>query len=71
MAITANAIHALLIDGEDVAAERGGAPLDRPGAFYAPTVVTGAQQPSEIVQHPVRSGSTSTSPSARRCHTAG
>jgi betaine-aldehyde dehydrogenase len=34
-------------------AARGGAPLDRPGAFYAPTVVTGAQQSSEIVQNEV------------------
>ena len=34
-------------------AERGGAPLQRPGAFYAPTVVTGAQQSSEIVQDEV------------------
>jgi betaine-aldehyde dehydrogenase len=31
-------------------AERGGAPLDGPGAYYAPTVVTGAAQSSEIVQ---------------------
>jgi betaine-aldehyde dehydrogenase len=34
-------------------AQRGGAALERPGAFYAPTVVTGAQQSSEIVQHEV------------------
>jgi betaine-aldehyde dehydrogenase len=34
-------------------AERGGAPLDRRGAFYAPTVVTGAEQSSEIVQQEV------------------
>jgi betaine-aldehyde dehydrogenase len=34
-------------------AERGGAPLDRPGAFYAPTVVTGAPQSAEIVQQEV------------------
>ncbi len=34
-------------------AERGGAPLDGPGAYYAPTVVTGAAQSSEIVQEEV------------------
>ena len=34
-------------------AERGGAAVDGPGAFYAPTVVTGAAQSSEIVQQEV------------------
>jgi betaine-aldehyde dehydrogenase len=34
-------------------AERGGAPVEGPGAFYAPTVITGAQQSSEIVQQEV------------------
>ena len=34
-------------------AERGGAAVDGPGAFYAPTVLTGAQQSSEIVQQEV------------------
>jgi betaine-aldehyde dehydrogenase len=34
-------------------AQRGGAPIDRPGAFYAPTVITGAPQSSEIVQQEV------------------
>jgi len=34
-------------------AERGGAALAGPGAFYAPTVITGAPQSSEIVQHEV------------------
>jgi betaine-aldehyde dehydrogenase len=31
----------------------GGAPIDGPGAFYAPTIVTGAAQDSEIVQDEV------------------
>jgi betaine-aldehyde dehydrogenase len=34
-------------------AARGGRPVDGPGAFYAPTVITGAEQSSEIVQHEV------------------
>lgn len=34
-------------------AERGGELLDGPGAFYPPTVVTGAAQDSEIVQDEV------------------
>jgi betaine-aldehyde dehydrogenase len=34
-------------------AVRGGRPVDGPGAFYAPTVITGAEQSSEIVQHEV------------------
>jgi betaine-aldehyde dehydrogenase len=34
-------------------AERGGAPVGGPGAFYAPTVITGADQASEIVQNEV------------------
>jgi betaine-aldehyde dehydrogenase len=34
-------------------AERGGAPVDGPGAFYPPTVVTGAGQQDEIVQNEV------------------
>jgi betaine-aldehyde dehydrogenase len=34
-------------------AERGGAPLDGPGAFYAPTVLTGAAQSSEVVQQEI------------------
>jgi betaine-aldehyde dehydrogenase len=34
-------------------AERGGRPLDGPGAFYAPTVLTGAAQSSEVVQEEV------------------
>lgn len=32
---------------------RGGARVDRPGWFYTPTLVTGAAQGSEIVQHEV------------------
>jgi len=44
-------VERAVLDG--ARAERGGAPLDRPGAFYAPTVVTGAQQSSEIVQDEV------------------
>ena len=34
-------------------AERGGRPADRPGAYYPPTVITGADQGSEIVQNEV------------------
>jgi betaine-aldehyde dehydrogenase len=34
-------------------AARGGEPLDGPGAYYAPTVITGAAQDSEIVQNEV------------------
>jgi betaine-aldehyde dehydrogenase len=34
-------------------AERGGEPLDGPGAYYRPTVITGAAQDSEIVQNEV------------------
>ena len=74
MAITDNAAHALLIDGEDIAtarsrtvvdpatgepiaegarAERGGEIVEGPGAFYTPTIIEGALQGSEIVQHEV------------------
>jgi betaine-aldehyde dehydrogenase len=38
---------------EGAVAERGGAPVEGPGAFYAPTVITGARQSSEIVQQEV------------------
>ena len=44
-------VERAVADGATV--ERGGAPVDGPGAFYAPTVVTGAQQSSEIVQDEV------------------
>jgi betaine-aldehyde dehydrogenase len=44
-------VERALADGATAA--RGGAALDRPGAFYAPTVLTGARQSSEIVQQEV------------------
>ena len=34
-------------------AERGGEPIDGPGAYYKPTIITGAPQSSEIVQQEV------------------
>jgi betaine-aldehyde dehydrogenase len=34
-------------------AERGGTPIDGPGAYYKPTIITGAPQSSEIVQQEV------------------
>jgi 1-pyrroline dehydrogenase len=40
-----------ITDGAEVVA--GGAALDRPGFFYAPTVVAGADQRSELVQREV------------------
>ena len=49
MAITDNATHALLIDGEDVMTARTRAVA----ATGEPTVITGASQDSEIVQHEV------------------
>jgi betaine-aldehyde dehydrogenase len=39
--------------GAGATAARGGRPGDGPGAFYAPTVITGAEQSSEIVQQEV------------------
>ena len=33
--------------------DRGGTPVEGPGAYYEPTVVTGAEQSSEIVQQEV------------------
>jgi betaine-aldehyde dehydrogenase len=44
-------VERALADG--AAAARGGRPLEGPGAFYEPTVVTGAEQDSEIVQQEV------------------
>jgi betaine-aldehyde dehydrogenase len=38
---------------QGASAARGGAAPDGPGAFYAPTVITGADQASEIVQNEV------------------
>jgi betaine-aldehyde dehydrogenase len=44
-------VERALADG--AVAERGGRPGEGPGAFYAPTVITGARQSSEIVQEEV------------------
>jgi 1-pyrroline dehydrogenase len=44
-------VERAVADGAEVVT--GGAALDRPGYFYAPTVVAGPDQPSELVQREV------------------
>ena len=53
MAITDNAVHALLIDGEHVAGECMRTVIDPASgdeALRSPTVITGASRDSEIVE---------------------